>query len=251
MSRGNWDRRQQRPKVHPPGSFFVRIGGGEGDGTTTGHFDATSARIDDMPERTCFSVVILVVFSCAAFAQKSPQLSSEEYKILAASVDLFRKNQLASHPFIADHTSTFACDSSCNGFAMGGCNGLRRTDETPAERLAIVERDLPKLEETTISDFKSKNERCSEVGKKIPTQSPYFLFGLASGEKPPSGWEHPDFFYFSRVAFSPQHTQALLEVSFMSGTSAADSGGRYFLFVKKHGRWELEGSSAVWELTSR
>jgi hypothetical protein len=198
-----------------------------------------------------FVVLTLVGLSCALLAQGSQPLSQEEYSVLAASIEGFRDTQRASHPFIADRTSTFACGANCNGFAMGGCNGLVGSDETPTQRLAIVKRDLPKLEETTISDFRSKNEQCSEVAKKIPTKSPYFLFGLGRGEKLPSGWEHPDFFYFSRIAFNREQTQALVNVSFMSGTDAADSGGKYFLFVKKNGKWELSGSSAVWELTSR
>jgi len=144
----------------------------------------------------------------------------------AAAIDRFRSERGASHPFVADHTSTFECSSGCNGFAMGGCNGLRAKDETPAERLAIVKRDLTELEQATIADFKSRNERCSELAKKIPTDSPYFLFGVNTSEKAPSGWEHADFFYFSRVAFNKQQTQALVHISFMSGTNAADSGGK-------------------------
>ena len=134
--------------------------------------------------------------------------------------------------------------------AMGGCNGLRGTDETSTERLAIVKRDLPELEPTTLSDFELKNQRCSEIAKKIPTQSPYFLFGVDHAEQLPSGWEHSDFFYFSRVAFNAQQTQALVHISFISGTNAADSGGKYFLFKKQNGKWAPKGSSDVWELVS-
>ena len=134
---------------------------------------------------------------------------------------------------------------------MGGCNGLRAKDEAPAQRLAIVKRDVPELEQTTISDFNSKNQQCSEVAKKIPLASPYFVFGASTGEKLPPGWEHADFFYFSRVAFNRGQTQALVNVSFMSGTNAADSGGKYFFLVKKNGKWEPIASSAVWQLTSR
>ncbi len=134
---------------------------------------------------------------------------------------------------------------------MDGCNGLRGKNETPTERLAIVKRDLPELEQTTLSDFGIRNQACSQITNEIPTQSPYFLFGVDHQEKLPSGWEHADFFYFSRVAFNAQQTQALVHISFMSGTSAADSGGKYFLFKKRDGKWERKGSSDVWELVSR
>jgi hypothetical protein len=200
--------------------------------------------------RACLLALVVSV-SCVAFAQQaSTEPSPEEYRVLAAAIDGFRSARLASHPIVADHTSTFACSSGCNGFATGGCNGLRGKDETPSDRLAIVKRDLPQLEQTTISDFKLKNEQCSEIAKRIPTGSPYILFGV-SNEKLPSGWEHPDFFYFSRVGFNPQRTQALVHISFMSGTNATTSGGKYFLLLKQNGKWDLKGSSAVWELVSR
>ncbi len=134
---------------------------------------------------------------------------------------------------------------------MGGCNGLSGNDESPANRLAIVKRDLPELEQTTLSDFKRKNQRCFEIANKIPTDSPYFLFGVDHAEKLPPGWEHPDFFYFSRVAFNAQQTQALVHISFMSGINGADSGGKYFFFKKQDGKWVLKGHSDVWELVSR
>ena len=128
---------------------------------------------------------------------------------------------------------------------------MRGNDETPTERLAIVKRDLPELEETTLFDFKLKNQRCLEIEKRISTESPYFLFGADHAEQLPSGWEHADFFYFSRAAFNAQQTQALVHISFMSGTNGADSGGKYFLFKKQGGKRVAKGSSNVWQLVSR
>lgn len=202
-----------------------------------------------MPIRICVSVAAVLWFSCFASAQaQSYELTSEEYRVLGAAIDTFQNEQTSSHPLIADHTSTFECGSSCNGLQMGGCNGLRVKNESPTERLAIVKRDLPALEKSTVSDFLSKNGRCSEILKKVPAASPYFLFGSSTTEKPPAGWEHPDMFYFSRVAFNQEQTQALLNIGFMSGTDGADSRGRYFLFAKKNGKWAPVASSAVWEL---
>ncbi|MGC2173312.1 MAG: hypothetical protein WA623_18145 [Candidatus Sulfotelmatobacter sp.] len=128
---------------------------------------------------------------------------------------------------------------------------MRTKEETPAGRLAIVKRDIPELEYATISDFNSKNQQCSEIVKKIPLSSPYFVLGTSGVKKLPPGWEHADFFYFSRVAFNREQTQALVNISFFSGTNGADSGGKYFLLAKKNGKWQTTGSSAVWQLTSR
>jgi len=191
---------------------------------------------------------LLLVLASGALAQ---QLSPEEYSVIGVMLDGFRKDGLASHPFVADRTSTFECSAGCNGLTMDGCNGLRSNDETPTERLVTVKRDLPGVEQTTLSDFEFKNQHCLEIANKIPSQSSYFLFGTDRSEKLPSGWEHPDFFYFSRVAFNERRTQALVHVSFMSGTNGGDSGGKYFLLMKQKGKWEPKASSDVWQLTPR
>jgi len=175
-------------------------------------------------------------------------LSSDEYQVMAAVIDFFRAAGIASHPLIANRTSIFECGSTCNGMSMGGCNGLRGSDETPQERLQIVKRDLARLEQNTISDFMSKNNRCASIDSKLPTEAQYLTFGVSHSDARPPGWEHPDLFYFSRVGFNAEHSQALVHVSFMSGTNASDSGGKYLLFIKANGRWKREGSSAVWLL---
>jgi len=197
-------------------------------------------------------LALSLLLSGLAFAQQPlKELSSEEYKVLAAALEGFRAAGMAHHPMIAAFTSTSQCTPGCNGFEMNGCNGLRSKNETMGERLAVVKRDLPKLEQATISDFITKSKECSTVEKNIPTESPYFLSHPESNEKLPSGWEHPDFVFVSRVGLNGEGTQALVNISFASGTNAGDSGGKYFLFVKNNkNKWEAMGSSAVWKLLS-
>jgi hypothetical protein len=193
--------------------------------------------------------ILSFLLTWVSFAQQATtNPSPEEYAVMGSLLDGFQSAGLASHPLVADHTSTFECGTACNGMAMGGCNGLRGNDETPAQRLDIVKRDLPNLEGSTLKDFESKNQHCSTIANKIASQQPLFLFGESHTEKLPPGWEHPDFFYFSRVGFNTQQTQALIHVSFMSGTNGADSGGKYFLLNKQNDKWESTSSSAVWQL---
>ena len=125
---------------------------------------------------------------------------------------------------------------------------MQASSETPQQRMQTVQRDLTKLETATVADFISKNGKTAWIDAKLPTKHKYVMFGLAHSDPMPPGWEHADFIYFSRVGFDTTHTQALVHVSFMSGTNAADSGGKYILFRKVDGRWERQGSSAVWEL---
>ena len=110
-----------------------------------------------MTNRSCLSAFVLVL-SCVSLAQQTTAhapLDSEEYKVMASAIDGYRQARVALHPIVADRTSTFECGSVCNGMVMGGCNGLRGKDETPADRLAIVKRDLPELEKTTLIRFQA------------------------------------------------------------------------------------------------
>ena len=168
---------------------------------------------------------------------------------MGAMLDGFREAGRAPHPIVADYTSTYDCDSICNGMKIGRCNGMTGSDESPKERLAIVKRDIPDLTQTTISDFYDKNQHCSKIGNAIPSGSTFFLFGTDHTEKLPDGWEHADFFYFSRVGFNSSRTQALINVSFYSGTDGTHSGGKYFLLSKENGKWVPKASSIVWQMT--
>jgi hypothetical protein len=206
-----------------------------------------------MSKRILVALAVLIV-SCWAqrsAAPSEPKISPDEYQVFAAVLDFFQNAHIAAHPVIANRTSSFECGTTCNGMSMGGCNGLQSNGESPQERLQIVRRDLPKIQPATVSEFIAKNKQCASIDAKLPTRHQYFKFGLSHADPIPSGWEHADFFYLSRVGFNPEHTQALVHVSFMSGTNGNDSGGKYLLFTKTNGQWKRDGSSAVWQLTAQ
>jgi len=197
-------------------------------------------------------LIVALVLAGNSFGQETvlpePVLPAGDYAVFAAVIDFFGTNNIASHPMIANRTSTFECGSPHNGMSMGGCNGLQSSGEAPQQRMQIVQHDLTHLQPSTVADFMAKNNRTAWIDAKLPTKRKYIMFGLAHADSMPPGWEHPDFFYFSRVGFNAEHTQALVHVSFMSGTNATNSGGKYVLFMKVNGRWKRDGSSAVWEL---
>jgi hypothetical protein len=203
-----------------------------------------------MLQKTMLGILISLV-PAAMIAQSSetqpPPIADEEYAVYAAVIDAFHATKKSSHPIVADSTATFQCHANCNGMEVGGCNGLRHEDETPAERLAVVKRDLPHVQPAAIEDFEAKNRSCSTVDRKIPTKIKYLL-SLHEGASLPDGWDKPDYFFFSRVGFDVDHTQALVVVGFFSGTDAHDSGGKYFLFARRAGKWELQGTSYLWQL---
>jgi hypothetical protein len=196
-------------------------------------------------------LIISIVSTCIFPQQNYPAepISADEYKVYAAVLDFFAEKNIAQHPAVARRTSTFECGSPDNGMSMAGCNGLQWSGETPQQRMQIVQRDLPELEAGTVADFVSKNAKTASLDAQIPTKHKYLMFDLSHSDPIPSGWEHADFIYLSRVAFNATRTQALVHVSFFSGSNGSDSGGKYILFRKTKNRWERQGSSAVWELT--
>lgn len=177
----------------------------------------------------------------------SSAIAEDEYGVYAAVIDSFQAAKKSSHPIVADHTASFQCHAKCNELEIGGCNGLRHENETPAQRLAIVQRDLPQLNPAAVIDFDKNNQSCSTVSKRIPTKTKY-LMSIHEGVSLPDDWDSPDYFFFSRVGFNADHTQALVVVGFLSGTQARDSMGKYFLLVKQAGRWDLQGNSLIWQL---
>lgn len=197
-------------------------------------------------------LLIVSLLNACTFAQQNnaakPVSTADEYAVYAAVLDFFVAKGIAQHPAVANRTSTFECGSPHNGMSMGGCNGLQGSGETPQQRMEIVQRDLAELEASTVADFESKNGKTAWIDAKIPTKHKYLMFNLSQSDPIPPGWEHADFFYFSRVAFNTTRKQALVHVSFFSGTNANNSGGKYVLFRKKSSHWERQGSSAVWEL---
>jgi len=174
------------------------------------------------------------------------EVPSNELAVYGAVLDSLQRLGKTTHFLVAEATSTFACGANtCNGFSMGGCNGLKASAETPTERLVIVKRDLPSLKESTITSFEEKNRQCSSIGGVIPTVANYRYLH----DDVPPGWKDKYLVYFSRVGFSTDRSQALVNISIISWTDGTKSGGMYILLNKVGDRWMPGGSSAVWQLT--
>jgi hypothetical protein len=183
----------------------------------------------------------------AQASANSISVSNEELLIYAMVLDTSPKLGPSSHPLIADSTSTFSCNkTSCNGFLMGRCNGMRGEGETISDRISYVKRDIPELQEKTISSFIEQNQECANINSKIPTVSNYHMF---SDPAIPKDWKYSYLVYFSRVGFNPEHTQALLYIGLVSRTNANNSQGSHFILTKLSGKWVLGASSPVWQMS--
>jgi hypothetical protein len=185
-------------------------------------------------------------YLCAQSSANSTSVSKEELSIYAVVLDTSPNLGPSSRPFIADSTSTFSCDkTSCNGFLLGSCNGMRSEGESISLRMSYVKRDIPVLQESTISSFIEQNQKCAKIDSKIPTASNYHLF---SDPAIPKEWKYSYLVYFSRVGFNSDHTQALLYVGLVSATDPKNSLGRHFILTKIAGKWMLGEGSSIWQM---
>jgi hypothetical protein len=194
------------------------------------------------------TVALVCLSTLHARAQApSQEANSDELAVYAAVLDSSPKFGRSGHLLIADKTSTFACDvSDTNGLSIGGCNGLRGSRETPADRMSIVLRDLPTLQKSTVEEFEHANQQYVTLHHKLPSQSDYYFF---NDPGIPKSWKYSFLVYFSRVGFNPEHTQALVNVGLFSAADANQSEGYYLVLYKSDGKWILGGTSAVWKLT--
>ena len=122
---------------------------------------------------------------------------------------------------------------------------MRIEGETISDRISYVKRDIPELQETTISGFIEQNQKCAQISSKIPTISNYHMF---NDTEIPKNWKYSYLVYFSRVGFNPEHTQALLYVGLISATDAKNSQGSHFILTKLAGKWVLGEGSPVWKV---
>lgn len=174
--------------------------------------------------------------------------SPDELEVYAAILDSLSSHDANSHFLIADKTSTFSCgEANGNGLSIDGCNGLRTSNETPSDRVAIVRRDLPELHEDTLNEFLVANQQFVSIAHKIPSNADYFLF---NDPEIPKSWKYSFLVYLSRVGFNPEHTEALVNLGLFSASDSTLSEGHYVELHKIGGQWKLGRTSAVWKLAA-
>ena len=199
-----------------------------------------------------------IVLSCAfaAKAQKvevqEPRVPADERAVYSAILDKLWELKSTQHPLISEYTSTFDCNNKCNGVSIGGCNGMRNADESPKETLdTVCSRGLKQLPPALATEFITKNQRCAKITGLIPTKHEYHYFSLTDSklnESIPKSWDHPDLFYFSRVAFDKSRKMALVYFGFASGTDGSKSGGFYTQLDRVGATWKITSSVQFWSL---
>jgi hypothetical protein len=202
-------------------------------------------------------MVLSVQYACGQIAEPiksstdiatNEKASSDELVVYAAILDSLSQLNANSHILIADKTSTFMCgESAGNGLSIAGCNGLRNSNETPSDRMAIVKRDLPELQKDTLGEFLNANQQYVSITHKISSSANYYLF---NDPEKPKDWKYSFLVYLSRVGFNRERTEALVNIGIFSYADSSLSEGHYVVLRKTAGKWTLGGTSIVWKLAA-
>jgi hypothetical protein len=207
--------------------------------------------------RTALSIglsVLLLITSGYAKDQKPPTVSNAELAVYAAVLNELSKNGSVHHPLIANRTSSFDCQNICNGMEIAGCSGMRASTETPKEVLSRVKEEINSLSSPILLQFETKNQTCAAIGQGLPTKTKHHLFSLIDLEVNgliPKEWTHPDYLYFSRVAFDKAGRQALVYLGLMSGSDGTKSAGLYIQLNKVGVEWKMDSTVSVWTLNAQ
>jgi hypothetical protein len=127
------------------------------------------------PSLLCaFCILISITARCgqrpsgARAPEAAEPIAPEEYSVYAAVIKELGAAGLVDHPLINDQTSTFACGTACNGMLVGNCSGMRSENQTPAQALDALSRQLTFLKKETSVDFEAKNQKCASLQKVLP-----------------------------------------------------------------------------------
>ncbi|GLQ93487.1 hypothetical protein [Dyella acidisoli] len=180
-------------------------------------------------------------------SSKGTGLSQADYEVAATVLQAEYPAGSNKPVLVATQTATFDCNPPVdNGFAIGGCSGMRSADTTPE---ALVERLSSAMPSVTVELSKKmlhEGQVPSTLTHALPVNVPQFLYGKGVTEKPASQPEMA--FYMSRPAIATDRGHALIYVGIVSWLDQSKSMGRYFYLEKSGGHWIIKGHVVTWQL---
>lgn len=162
------------------------------------------------------------------------------YNALLDEVNLPKQNDV----LIVDDTLDFQCGADSHlSILLNGCSPMVLPPNTPEAINELLVRNWPKMEKETWDDFRFVNSKSVKLRDAFTTTCKHELIGddvhtdnLRKSDSPSGA------FYFSRVGFNAQKTQAIVFVFYASYGEHVGSTGDYFIFqLSKGKRWKLSG----------
>jgi hypothetical protein len=160
---------------------------------------------------------VLLLFACASMisalpAETQTEVSTEEYEVYNAVLDLIQLPKKDAHVVINDKTLNLQCgEKSENPVLLNGCSPMRVSNESLEEIKDFLGDNWPDLNKFTAHDFSKKNQVSARIRDRISTPWKHLLVGDDIKESDSKEWASPDMAIFaSRVGFNPQNTEAII-----------------------------------------
>ncbi|HEV2314129.1 MAG TPA: hypothetical protein VGR94_02385 [Candidatus Acidoferrales bacterium] len=171
------------------------------------------------------------------------QITNEDYGIYNALLSEVRFPKEAD-VLILDDTLDFKCGADSElPILLNGCSPMILPPNTPKEIKQLLRQGWPKMEKQTWDDFERVNSKSGKLRDAFATNCKHELAGDDIHHNDSKNSDSPSgAFYFSRVGFNVQKTQAIVFVFFASYIDHVPSTGDYFLLGQnKKRQWKLMG----------
>jgi len=172
---------------------------------------------------------------------EADQITDEDYGIYNAVLNEVRFPKEAD-VLILDDTLDFKCGADSQlPILLNGCSPMILPPNTPKEINQLLRQSWPKMEKQTWDNFERVNSKSVKLRDAFATSCKHELAGddIHHDDSKRSGTPSGAF-YFSRVGFNAQKTQAI--VFFASYVDHVPSTGDYFLLgLNKEKQWKLRG----------
>ncbi|MHB8755764.1 MAG: hypothetical protein ACYC92_12545 [Candidatus Acidiferrales bacterium] len=174
---------------------------------------------------------------------EADQITDEDYGIYNAVLNEVRFPKEAD-VLILDDTLDFKCGADSQlPILLNGCSPMILPPNTPKSIKQLLRESWPKMGKQTWDDFEKANSKSVKLRDAFITTCRHELAGEDIHSDDSKDSDSPSgAFYFSRVGFNPQRTEAIVFAFFASYTKNVRSTGDYFfLRLNKAKEWKLGG----------
>jgi hypothetical protein len=192
-------------------------------------------------------LILLPTFTVVSRAQSTPlksEVSDDEYAVYNVILGNIDPPKDDAHILIFGKTLPFGCGKYSDQVPLvNDCSFLAIPPDTPLGVKELLRSQWPRMAAGTWVDFERQNATSVQVQDLFITSWKHMLDVKGTGEKAGKEWDSPDLeFFFSRVGFNPQKTQAVVYVLLFSYLENVRTGGDYFLLGRNNRKkWEIQG----------
>jgi hypothetical protein len=173
-------------------------------------------------------------------------LTDDEAAVVARAYVLTRAGGPEKTVILPEETANFQCTGN-SGVKLGGCAGGMKTKALQVDDVMLwVSKEFASVASPElVADFRNKAMYSARISKTLPMEAKQVIGEPAKLDESGRPYLVLD---FSRVAFNPAKTEALVYLASVSQIDAKRSYGEYLCFRLDEGVWKLAGRARNWAL---